>query len=60
MKVGFSEVKITPDLSKGKPLQLAGYSPRELCTGIHDDLFARGVYFEGKSENIESHLFTEK
>ena len=56
MKVGFSEVKITPDLSNWKSLQLAGYSPRELCTGIHDDLFARGVYFEGKSEDINTHI----
>lgn len=57
MKVGFSEVKITPDLSKrGKSLQLAGYSPRDLCTGIHDDLFARGVYFESNPEEKESHL----
>ncbi|MHA1147685.1 MAG: neutral/alkaline non-lysosomal ceramidase N-terminal domain-containing protein [Promethearchaeota archaeon] len=56
MKVGFSEVKITPDLSKRKPLQLAGYSPRKLCTGIHDDLYARGVYFEGKSEDINTHI----
>ncbi len=57
MKVGFSGINITPDLEKReKPLQLAGYSPRKLCTGIHDDLFARAVYFEGKEDDITSHI----
>lgn len=54
MKVGFSSVVITPDLSKRKkPLQLGGYSPRKYCSGVHDDLYARAVYFEGNEEEKE-------
>jgi hypothetical protein len=57
MKVGFSKIIITPDLSKReKPLQLAGYAPRKLCTGVHDDLYARAVYFEGKEKDKATHI----
>ena len=42
MKVGFASKVISPDYENQKvPLQLAGYSPRELCSGIHDDIYAR-------------------
>ncbi|TFF90761.1 MAG: hypothetical protein EU548_01350 [Promethearchaeota archaeon] len=57
MKIGFASTKITPDLSERKePLQLGGYSPRKLCTGIHDDLFARAVYIEGEEQDPSSHI----
>jgi len=57
MKVGFSEIIITPDLVNHKrKLQLAGYSPRKYCSGIHDDLYARAVYFEGKTDDIRTHV----
>ncbi len=57
MKIGFSKIIITPDLSKrDKPLQLAGYAPRKLCTGVHDDLFARAVYFEGQEKELTTHI----
>ncbi len=57
MKVGFSETIITPDLvNRKRPLQLAGYSPRKYCTGIHDDLYARAVYFEGVEDDITTHV----
>jgi len=57
MKVGFSSIIITPDLSKReKSLQLAGYAPRELCTGVHDDLFARAIYFEGNEDDLSGHI----
>ncbi|MFO8018344.1 MAG: neutral/alkaline non-lysosomal ceramidase N-terminal domain-containing protein [Promethearchaeia archaeon] len=52
MKVGFSEIIITPESPEG--IQLGGYAPRELCSGVHNDLFARAVYIEG-SADIETH-----
>ncbi|MHA1756743.1 MAG: neutral/alkaline non-lysosomal ceramidase N-terminal domain-containing protein [Promethearchaeota archaeon] len=55
MKVGFSELKITPDLSeRNKPLQLAGYSPRKYCSGVHDDIYVRSVYFEANENDSNS------
>lgn len=57
MKIGFSEAIITPDLRNRKlPLQLAGYSPRKYCTGVHDDIYARGVYFEGNEKDKNTHI----
>jgi len=57
MKIGFSEIIITPDIeNRRRPLQLAGYSPRELCTGVHDDIYARAAYFEGDEKQINSHV----
>ena len=57
MKIGFSSKIITPDLKNRKrPLQLAGYSPRKNCTGIHDEIFARAVYIEGDENDINTHL----
>ncbi len=57
MKVGFADLVITPNLiNRKKGLQLAGYSPRKLCTGVHDDLFARAVYFESEEKDIKTHF----
>jgi hypothetical protein len=57
MKVGLSKIIITPDLSKReKPLQLAGYAPRKLCTGVHDDIYARAVYLEGNEPDLSTHI----
>ncbi len=47
MNIGFAAQKITPNLNEFESgLQLGGYAPRQLCSGIHDDLFARAAYFE--------------
>ncbi len=57
MKIGFSEIKITPDLeARARPLQLAGYVPREPCSGMHDDLYARAIYLEGDEKDETSHI----
>ncbi|MHA1292919.1 MAG: hypothetical protein ACTSQJ_09655 [Promethearchaeota archaeon] len=57
MKVGFSEIIITPELKdREKPLQLGGYSPRKFCSGIHDNLYARAVYFESNNNEINKHV----
>lgn len=57
MNIGFADIIITPDLSKRKrSVQLAGYSPRELCTGVHDDLFARAIYFESDEHSLTTHF----
>jgi hypothetical protein len=53
MKIGFSKTIITPHSPIG--IQLGGYAPRKLCTGVHDNLYARAVYIEGKTEAIETH-----
>ncbi len=54
MKVGFADIVITPNKSKG--IQLAGYSPRKLSTGVHDDLFARAAYFESDDKDLTTHF----
>ncbi len=57
MKIGIANIIITPNLENRKePLRLAGYSPREYCSGIHDDLFARCVYFEGNDREKSTHI----
>lgn len=57
MKVGFSKVTITPEFSGRKePLQLAGYFPREFCTGVNDDVFVRAVYIEIDESDINKNL----
>ncbi|NVM03133.1 MAG: neutral/alkaline non-lysosomal ceramidase N-terminal domain-containing protein [Candidatus Helarchaeota archaeon] len=48
--IGFSEVKITP---KAKSVPMGGYAPTRYSTGVHDELFARAMYFsDGKEETI--------
>jgi len=57
MQVGFSSQIITPDLiNRKRPLQLAGYSPRKYCSGVHDELYARAVYLEGVEDDITTHV----
>ncbi len=57
MKIGIANTIISPDREDRKrPIQLGGFSPREYCSGIHDDLFARCVYFEGNKEDISTHI----
>ena len=57
MKVGFSNVLITPELvNREEPLQLAGYFPREFCTGINDDVYARAVYVEMDESDPKKNL----
>lgn len=57
MEAGFSSVAITPNLEdRDEPLRLGGFLPREYCTGVHDDLYVRGVYIEGNREDVETHI----
>lgn len=39
LHVGFARVKITPDLSAGRPVWLAGFSQGRAATAVHDDLW---------------------
>jgi hypothetical protein len=41
LQVGFDAVDITPDLSAGRPVWLAGYGWGRQATGVHDPLYAR-------------------
>ncbi|NHJ23479.1 MAG: hypothetical protein EAX89_02820 [Candidatus Lokiarchaeota archaeon] len=55
MKVAFNRISITPKDYKGKPL--AGYSRKEPCLGILDNIHAYGVLIsnnneEGKERNL--------
>jgi len=46
-KIGFAEVKITPKVT----VPMGGYAPTRSSTGVHDDLYARAMYFsDGKNE----------
>ncbi|MBD3351553.1 MAG: hypothetical protein GF364_08705 [Candidatus Lokiarchaeota archaeon] len=57
MKAGFSSKIITPDLQdRDEPLRLGGFLPREYCTGVHDDLYIRGVYIEGNVDDLSTHI----
>lgn len=40
LRVGFSRVKINPDLTANKPVYLAGFRQNRKATSIHDDLWA--------------------
>ncbi len=57
MKLGTAEVLITPDSPIGLPL--GGYVDRkQLCTGVHDDVYARIFYFETEnSQSSQKQLF---
>ncbi|MBI1900977.1 MAG: neutral/alkaline non-lysosomal ceramidase N-terminal domain-containing protein [Planctomycetia bacterium] len=41
--VGFAQADITPDLTAGKDVWVAGYGPGRKATGVHDPLVARAV-----------------
>jgi neutral ceramidase len=58
LRVGFSKIIITPDLSnREKPLQMAGYFPRDYCTGVNDDVYARGIFIEmDEDEHVKNIL----
>ncbi|MFX0136655.1 MAG: neutral/alkaline non-lysosomal ceramidase N-terminal domain-containing protein, partial [Candidatus Hodarchaeota archaeon] len=45
--IGFSEVKITPS---AKSVPMGGYAPTRYSTGVHDDLYARTMYFSNGTE----------
>jgi hypothetical protein len=48
MKVAFGKIKITPPKKMGGPIgrALAGYTPIKICSGVYDDIYARGALIE--------------
>ncbi len=47
--IGFSEVKFTPNIES---VPMGGYAPTRYSTGVHDDLYARAIYFSNGTEEI--------
>lgn len=41
--LGYSQAQITPSLSSGRPVFLAGFSQNRHATAVHDDLFVRAL-----------------
>jgi hypothetical protein len=48
----FGERDITPEITEGKPVWLAGYGPGRQATGVHDPLFARCVVMRHGPQKI--------
>src|SRR5262245_35830159 len=47
LRVGFSRLKINPDLSDtNRPIWIAGFGQQRAATGIHDDLWAIGCVID--------------
>ena len=49
---GFGEAEITPEITKDKPVYLAGYGMGRVATGIHDPLLARAVVLASGERRI--------
>jgi hypothetical protein len=49
---GFAAVDITPDVTNGRRVYLAGYGMNRKATGVHDKLYARTVVLAHGSERI--------
>jgi hypothetical protein len=49
---GFGEAEITPEVTKDKPVYLAGYGMGRMATGVHDPLLARAVVLASGERRI--------
>lgn len=50
--VGFAEADITPDVSSGKPVWIAGYGHGRKATGVHDPIMARSIVLKHGQDRI--------
>lgn len=49
---GFGEAEITPEITKDKPVYVAGYGMGRVATGVHDPLMARAVVLASGKQRI--------
>ena len=49
---GFGEAEITPEITKDKPVYIAGYGMGRVATGVHDPLMARAVVLASGKQRI--------
>ena len=52
LRVAFGQVDITPEITKDRPVFLAGYGQNRRATGVHDPLYARAVVLQIGDEKV--------
>jgi hypothetical protein len=52
LRVALGQVDITPEVTKDRPVFLAGYRANRRATGVHDPLYARAVVLEISGQKL--------